>query len=93
MARFIVPHVGHILLQREYLDNLNIKLEDTTWEWARKVGHMGAGDQYSTIEHLMVTGQLKAGDHCMVMGVGAGFTWTCAIFEVLELPSWATQKR
>lgn len=33
---------------------------------------------------------MDVGDLCMLLGVGAGFTWTCAVVRITELPEWLT---
>lgn len=86
ICRFVVPHVGRILLQREYIDELKIPESATTWHWGKTVGHMGAGDQIAGLDHLIETTTLKPGDRCMMLGVGAGFSWTSAVIEFIESP-------
>jgi 3-oxoacyl-[acyl-carrier-protein] synthase III len=83
IARFVIPHVGYILLEREYFAALELPESATTWRWARRMGHMGGGDQIAGLALLMEANELKPGDRCMMMGVGAGFTWTCAVLELV----------
>lgn len=90
VERFIVPHVGHVLLQREYIDELGIPESATTWHWGKTVGHMGAGDQIAGLDYLVQTKELKHGDRCMLLGVGAGFSWTSAVIEYVETPHYAS---
>jgi 3-oxoacyl-[acyl-carrier-protein] synthase-3 len=90
IARFVVPHVGRILLEREYFAALEIHESATTWPWGRRVGHLGAGDQLAGLGHLVETNALRPGERCLLMGVGAGFTWTCAVIELLEHHSHPT---
>ena len=87
IARFVVPHVGRVLLEREYFAALEIPEAMTTWPWGRRLGHLGAGDQLAGLGHLVETRTLRPGERCLLMGVGAGFTWTCAVVELLEYPS------
>lgn len=87
ISRFVVPHVGRILFEREYLAALRIPESATTWSWGRRVGHLGAGDQIAGFGHLVETNALEPGERCLLLGVGAGFTWTCAVIELLERPS------
>jgi 3-oxoacyl-[acyl-carrier-protein] synthase-3 len=87
IARFVVPHVGRILLEREYFAALRIQESATTWPWGRRIGHLGAGDQIAGLGYLVETNALEPGERCLLMGVGAGFTWTCAVIELLERPS------
>ena len=62
---------------------------ETTWEFARRSGHIGAGDWAAGLEDLLLTGQLTPGDHVMLYGGGAGYTITTAVLEILEIPAWA----
>jgi 3-oxoacyl-[acyl-carrier-protein] synthase-3 len=48
------------------------------------VGHLGAGDQICGFNHLLETDRVRPGDRVMLLGVGAGFSWSCAVLEVLE---------
>ncbi|MEV7848610.1 MULTISPECIES: ketoacyl-ACP synthase III family protein [Streptomyces] len=90
VARFVVPHFGRTVLQREVLAALDIDLDRTTWSWGRTVGHLGAGDQIAGLDHLVRERAVDVGDLCMLLGVGAGFTWTCAVVRITELPQWPT---
>jgi 3-oxoacyl-[acyl-carrier-protein] synthase-3 len=92
VARFVVPHFGRIVLQRECLLALGIDEARTTWSWGRTVGHIGAGDQIAGLGHLMETGAVNVDDYCMLLGVGAGFTWTCAVVRIVERPSWTSDQ-
>jgi 3-oxoacyl-[acyl-carrier-protein] synthase III len=93
IARFVLPHSGRFVLQREYLGALDIEESRTTWSWGRTVGHIGAGDQISGLGHLVESAAVEPGDYCLLLGVGAGFTWTCAVVRIDEVPSWPTQSR
>lgn len=88
VARFALPHAGRIVVQREYFLPLDIEESRSTWSWGRTVGHIGAGDQISGLGHLVETGALNPGDYCVMLGVGAGFTWTCAVVQIVDRPSW-----
>ncbi|MEZ3183138.1 3-oxoacyl-ACP synthase, partial [Streptomyces pimonensis] len=48
----------------------------------------GAGDPFAGLDHLVTSGALGPGDTCMLFGVGAGFSWSCAVVEILNAPSW-----
>jgi len=87
VARFVVPHFGRIVLQRECLLALGIDEARTTWSWGRTIGHLGAGDQIAGLGHLVDTDAVDVGDYCMLLGVGAGFTWTCAVVRIVERAS------
>ncbi|WP_093803023.1 ketoacyl-ACP synthase III family protein [Streptomyces sp. Wb2n-11] len=59
------------------------------WDFGRSMGHTGANDQTSGLFHLLATGQLRAGDHVMLLGAGAGIAFSCAIVEIVASPALA----
>ncbi|GIJ60422.1 ketoacyl-ACP synthase III family protein [Virgisporangium aurantiacum] len=88
VARFALPHLGRRRLRVGYLDKFGIDEALTTWSWSRQVGHLGAGDPFASLDHLVVSGGLRPGERCLLASVGAGFTWSCAVVELLERPAW-----
>jgi 3-oxoacyl-[acyl-carrier-protein] synthase-3 len=83
---FVLPHFGRRRLEAGYVRPFGIDLDRSTWPWSRQVGHLGPGDQFAGLAHLAESGDLVAGQHCLLAGVGAGFTWSCAVVEILEEP-------
>lgn len=90
ISRFVFPNIGRSLLQWDYLDAFGLEESQTTWDWGMDVGHIGAGDQFGGLNHLVETGALSAGDKVMLAGSGIGFSWNCAVLEIQELPEWTT---
>ncbi|MEV4963394.1 ketoacyl-ACP synthase III family protein [[Kitasatospora] papulosa] len=88
ISRWVLPHFGRRRLETNCLRPLGIGADRTTWEFSSRVGHLGAGDQTAGLEHLVRSGALGPGDRCVLMGVGAGFTWSCAVVEILRVPGW-----
>ncbi|MFB7297723.1 ketoacyl-ACP synthase III family protein [Streptomyces rubiginosohelvolus] len=86
---FVLPHLGQRRLSAGYFGKFGIPPERSTWPWSRTVGHLGAGDQFAGFDHLVTTGALGPGSTCLLISVGAGFSWSCAVAEVLETPAWA----
>jgi 3-oxoacyl-[acyl-carrier-protein] synthase III len=86
---FVLPHFGIRRLKSGFLTPLGIDVKQTTWEWSRSVGHLGAADQYAGLDHLAASGRLSPGDRCLLMGVGAGFTWSSAVVDIVDHPAWA----
>jgi 3-oxoacyl-[acyl-carrier-protein] synthase-3 len=82
---WILPNIGLNELQTYYLRRLGIALESTCWSFGRTVGHLGAGDQIAGVHHLRSTGVLKVGERCALVGIGAGFSWSCAVIEIVQL--------
>jgi 3-oxoacyl-[acyl-carrier-protein] synthase-3 len=79
---FVLPHLGHRRLNATYFKPYGIDPERTTWPWSREVGHLGAADQYAGLGHLLDSGRLRPGQRCLLAGIGAGFSWSCAVIEM-----------
>ena len=88
IAGFALPHQGRRRLDAGYLRPFDIDVERTTWPWSRGVGHLGAGDPFAGLDHLVASGAVAPGDLCLLASVGAGFTWSAAVVEILERPQW-----
>ena len=87
IARFVFPNIGLSALQR-YLELLGVSLADTTWERGRRIGHVGGADQLIGLAHLVEGGHVGPGERVMLVGIGAGFSWSCAVVEMLDRPTW-----
>ncbi|MFE0171813.1 ketoacyl-ACP synthase III family protein [Streptomyces sp. NPDC059002] len=85
---FVLPHFGRRRLTQTFLRPWHLDRDATTWSWGRTVGHLGAGDQFASLTHLAESGKAEPGQRCLLAGVGAGFTWSCAVVEILQAPSW-----
>ena len=81
---FVLPHLGRRRLEVAWFRPLGITPERTTWEWSRTVGHLGAADQYASLGHLVDTGRARPGQQVLLLGVGAGFSWSAAVLELLD---------
>ncbi|MET9192091.1 ketoacyl-ACP synthase III family protein [Streptomyces olivaceus] len=81
IAWFVLPHFGRGRLNSTFLRRWGVPEERTTWRWGRSVGHLGAGDQFAGLAFLAGSGRVRAGELGLLFGVGAGFTWSCAVVE------------
>jgi 3-oxoacyl-[acyl-carrier-protein] synthase III len=86
--RIVLPHLGRRRLSASYFRALGIDPDVTTWDWSRQVGHLGAGDQFAGLSHLADSGAAACGARWLLLSVGAGFSWSCAVIEVLADPGW-----
>ncbi|MEU0991326.1 ketoacyl-ACP synthase III family protein [Streptomyces sp. NPDC005953] len=91
VTRIALPHLGRRRLQAGYFGRFDLDPERTTWPWSREVGHLGAGDPIAGLDHLVTSGALDVGDTCLLVSVGAGFSWSCAVVEILRRPEWAAR--
>lgn len=74
-------------------DNLYAQLygfsaEQTSWEFGRRTGHLGAGDQFAGLEDILRKGSVVPGDVVMLFGGGAGFSCTAVVLEIQEVPTF-----
>ncbi|MFI5757218.1 ketoacyl-ACP synthase III family protein [Streptomyces sp. NPDC051569] len=86
--RWVLTNVGKTLDDIDFRATFGIEDDRTTYEWGRRVGHIGAADQIAGLTHLLETGQVSPGDRVALCGIGMGFTYACAIVEILEQPEW-----
>ncbi|MEV0667874.1 ketoacyl-ACP synthase III family protein [Actinomadura luteofluorescens] len=78
---FVLPHLGLPKMNVQFFEPLGIERERTTWDWGRRIGHLGAGDQIAGLGELVASGRLAPGQRCLLAGVGAGFTYSAALVE------------
>jgi 3-oxoacyl-[acyl-carrier-protein] synthase III len=83
---FVLPNLGQKRMSANYFAAFDIAPERTTWSWGRRVGHLGGADQFAGLHELAESGVMRPGDRLMLMGIGGGFTWTCACAEILARP-------
>ncbi|MGA8114202.1 MAG: ketoacyl-ACP synthase III family protein [Actinocatenispora sp.] len=93
LARVVLPNVGRTGMWRAYLTPLGLDLAATTWDFGRSTGHVGAADQMIGFCHLVESGQLGPGDRIMLVGIGVGFSWSCAVLELVRRPDWSAPAR
>jgi 3-oxoacyl-[acyl-carrier-protein] synthase-3 len=87
VSRFVFPNVGLSQLA-DLVEPLGIEVARTTWELGRTTGHVGAADPINGLTYLVEQGQLAVGDRVMLVGIGAGFFWSGALVECVEVPDW-----
>ncbi|MGW2524619.1 ketoacyl-ACP synthase III family protein [Streptomyces sp. NPDC001617] len=83
---YVLPNLGRTRMRAQYFDPFGIDPQRSTWSWGRQVGHLGAGDQFAGLAHLVSEGALEPGQTCLLAGVGAGFTWTVGVLEIIAKP-------
>jgi 3-oxoacyl-[acyl-carrier-protein] synthase-3 len=90
---WLFPHVGANMVDRELRKEFGIEDEQTAWEWARTVGHLGTGNQIAGLTHLVEDGAIRVGDRVALCGNGQGFSYGCAILELVAAPDWSSGAR
>ncbi|MFJ9605863.1 ketoacyl-ACP synthase III family protein [Kitasatospora sp. NPDC101176] len=91
MDILVTPHLGEEMTIRQCLQPLGEEdLGRTAWEFSRRTGHLGPADQLAGFNYLAEKGVLAPGTRVLLVGIGGGFTWTCAVVEVMVNPLGAT---
>ncbi|MFD8484073.1 ketoacyl-ACP synthase III family protein [Kitasatospora sp. NPDC059673] len=77
------PHVA-----KRLLEPLGVPMSRSGWEFGRSFGHLGASDQFVTLERMVAAGRVAPGDKVLMLGVGPGISIGGAVVEVLSVPDW-----
>ncbi|MFD7710570.1 ketoacyl-ACP synthase III family protein [Streptomyces sp. NPDC059786] len=75
------PHLGRRLLEENYFPELPPTADRPLRTFGSEVGHLGSGDQIAGLDHIARTGGTVPGDRVLLLGAGAGFTWTGMLLE------------
>lgn len=90
IARFVYAHAGRSVVDWDMVERTSgISITQTTWDFGRELGHLGAGDQIAGLSHLLETKAVGPGDKVLLSGVGTGFSFGCAILEIVAQPDWS----
>lgn len=61
---------------------LGVPLDRTNLDIGLGVGHLGAADQFYSLQRLLAAGALVSGDLVALTGMGRGMHWACTLVEV-----------
>jgi 3-oxoacyl-[acyl-carrier-protein] synthase-3 len=81
LRRIVYPNLGLQLLQENYFPEFPGGAERSLWDFGRTVGHLGSGDQIAGLDHLTRTEEFARGERLLLLGAGAGFSWTGTLLE------------
>ncbi|MEU9472437.1 ketoacyl-ACP synthase III family protein [Streptomyces avermitilis] len=87
ISRVVTPLIHRGVWPENY-DVLGFSEKQSTWDLGRQVGHIGAGDQFLGLEHLVRERAVGPGDLVLLVAAGAGFSLSAAVVEILDVPSW-----
>jgi 3-oxoacyl-[acyl-carrier-protein] synthase-3/clorobiocin biosynthesis protein CloN2 len=88
VTRIASVNISRELLNHRGMTALGLDMSKDTWEFGRNVGHCGPADQFLSFDHLVSTGQLRPGDHLLLLGTGPGVVLNCAVIKILEPAPW-----
>ncbi|MFD6248059.1 ketoacyl-ACP synthase III family protein [Streptomyces roseolus] len=81
LRHVVYPNLGLPLLTENYFPEFPGGRDRSLWDFGRTVGHLGTGDQIAGLHHLTAQDATAPGDRVLLLGAGAGFTWTGALLE------------
>lgn len=88
ITRVAFTHTSREIFEQKAVRGLGLRPEQATWDFAREVGHLGASDQFAAFDRLLSTGELRPGDHMLMIGISPGFTVSAAVLRVSSPPPW-----
>lgn len=88
ISRIACNHGSRGFIDDGLLESIDLTIEESTWDFGRRVGHLGPSDQVAGFDHLLSTGGITPGDHLLMFGHGPGFGLATAVFEIVDVPKW-----
>ena len=88
VRRVAFPNSGRMVVEERWMASLGLPLSAAVWEFGRGIGHVSASDQVIALDHLLGAGEMAAGDHLLMVGIGPGITLLSAVVKVHRRPSW-----
>jgi 3-oxoacyl-[acyl-carrier-protein] synthase-3/clorobiocin biosynthesis protein CloN2 len=88
IARVAFTNASRETTEQRWMGALGLPLALSTWEYGRTLGHLGVSDQLVSLDHLLATGELRAGDLMLMAGIGPGITLSSAIVKIRSTPPW-----
>jgi 3-oxoacyl-[acyl-carrier-protein] synthase-3 len=67
---------------------LGVDRTSTTYDWAKQYSMVGTADIALGLDHVLAERDPQPGDLIVLQSSGAGYVWTAAVLEILEVPSW-----
>jgi len=78
-----LPRLAEHTLEKVYIPAVQAACPALALDLGRDTGHLGAGDSVANLAHLFSSGQQYPGKLLVLLGAGAGFTWSAAVVEML----------
>lgn len=82
ISRVACSHYARELVEQWFLGAVDVPLSRSTWSYGRTIGHAGCSDQFLALRSLIVSGQVRSGDHVLLLGVGPGITIAAAVVRI-----------
>jgi len=76
------PRLGRQVIDEAYRPVLAVNDHVAIPEWGTRTGHLGAGDVIANLADLIACPDARQGDIALLIGAGAGFSWSCTVAEI-----------
>ncbi|WP_422769605.1 ketoacyl-ACP synthase III family protein [Plantactinospora sp. WMMC1484] len=77
---FVCPFIGYEQIAKQFLEPLSLDMSAVPWEFARRVGHIGAADPLVGLDHLVHTERVSW-RYILVLGAGLGGIFNAMVIE------------
>lgn len=88
LTRVAFMNYSREVVEQRCMSALRLPMTRSTWEFGRTIGHCGASDQFLALDHMLTAGELRPGDHMLMLGTGPGVIVSAAIIRILDIPDW-----
>jgi 3-oxoacyl-[acyl-carrier-protein] synthase-3 len=82
LAKVIFINVGATLTEMGIMRPLGLPMEKATAQFGCTLGHLGASDHIVTLDHLISSGELTAGDRVLLMSGAPGYNAASAVLTI-----------
>ena len=77
------PNLGKQILESSYYPHFKDVEKKSLWFYGSTIGHLGSADCVTSLAHLVKKNLLMKNDQVILLGAGAGFTWTGIVIEIM----------
>nr|QBF51770.1 3-oxoacyl-ACP synthase [Streptomyces caniferus] len=89
LAKVIPINMDGRMVEFATMMPLGLPMSRSSFDYGRSVGHVGGADVFISLEHLVRTGEVTAGDNVLLVSQGPGWICTASVVEILDLPPWS----
>ncbi|MEV7470084.1 ketoacyl-ACP synthase III family protein [Streptomyces kronopolitis] len=89
LAKVIPINMDGRMVEFATMMPLGLPMSRSSFDYGRSVGHVGGADVFISLEHLVRTGEVTAGDNVLLVSQGPGWICTASVVTILDLPPWS----
>lgn len=79
----LTPFVGNKTRQATYEQVFGHLAPYNAWDIGKTLGHLGTTDAWVGLDHLRQQGNLRSGQHVLIISAGVGFSCSATLLEIL----------